>query len=194
MGRYSKRDIVLDAAENLFAVQGFTATGINQITEEAGVASMTLYNNFRNKNELVVATLERRSDRLLLKVKAGVDEVQQTPQKRILAVFDIVSSWISGELKKPVGFTGCMFLKAIHEYSSKESPERKMALRHKRSIIDIFERELKALGVVNFESTALSLQLLIDGAITQSQLLKDEKSAHRARVMAELILANVHEQ
>jgi len=32
MGRSSKRDVVLDTAENLFSVQGFIATGINQIT------------------------------------------------------------------------------------------------------------------------------------------------------------------
>ena len=39
------------------------------------------------------------------------------------------------------------------------------------------------------KSVALSLQLLIDGAITQSQLFKDRESANRARQTAELILA-----
>lgn len=191
MGRSSKRDIVLDAAENLFAAQGFTATGINRITEEAGVASMTLYNNFRNKNELVVATLQRRSDRLLLQIEAEVDKAGQIPQHRILAVFNTVSSWITEELKKPTGFTGCMFLKTLHEYGSGESPEREMALQHKQRIIAIFERELTALGADNVKSVALSLHLLIDGAITQAQLLKDKKSAYRASQMAELILANI---
>lgn len=191
MGRSSKRDIVLDAAENLFAVQGFTATGINRITEKAGVASMTLYNNFRNKNELVVATLERRSDRLLLRIEAKVDNAGQVPEDRILAVFDAVSFWIGEELRKPIGFTGCMFLKAVHEYTSSESPEREVALSHKKSMIAIFERELKILGVDNVQSTALSLQLLIDGSITQAQLLKDKNSGIRARQMAELILATI---
>lgn len=190
MGRSSKRDIVLDAAESLFVDQGFTATGINRITEEAGVASMTLYNNFKNKKDLVVATLQRRSDRLLLRVEAEIDKAGQMPQDRILVVFDTVSSWINEELTKPTGFTGCMFLKAIHEYGAEESPERQMALKHKRNIVVIFERELEALGVDNFKSVALSLQLLIDGAITQTHVLKDKKSVCRARQMAKLIIAN----
>ena len=192
MGRSSKRDTVLDAAENLFALQGFTATGINQITEQAGVAPMTLYNNFQNKNELVLATLERRSDRLLLQIEAAIDKAGENPKKRVLSIFDAVSSWIAQELKMPTGFTGCMFLKAIHEYTSVESPEREMALKHKESVVAIFERELTVLGAKNTESVALSLQLLIDGAITQAQLLKDKNSAYRARQIAQLVLTSLH--
>ena len=189
MGRSSKRDVILDTAENLFSVQGFIATGINQITEDAGVAPMTLYNNFKNKNELILATLERRSDRLLLRIETEIDNADQTPQGRIMSVFDTISSWINEELQKPAGFTGCMFLKAAHEYTSDESLEREVALKHKKSVIAIFERELSSLNREDAKSVALSLQLLIDGAITQSQLFKDRESANRARQTAELILA-----
>ena len=189
MGRSSKRDVILDTAENLFSVQGFIATGINQITEDAGVAPMTLYNNFKNKNELILATLERRSDRLLLRIEAEIDKAEPTPQGRIMSVFDTISSWIDEELQKPAGFTGCMFLKAAHEYTSDESPEREVALKHKKSIITIFERELNFLNVNDAKLVALSLQLLIDGAITQSQLFKDHKSASRARKIADVMLS-----
>ena len=188
MGRSSKRDVILDTAENLFSVQGFIATGINQITEDAGVAPMTLYNNFKNKNELILATLERRSDRLLLRIEAEIDKAEQTPQSRIMSVFDTISSWIDEELQKPAGFTGCMFLKAAHEYTSDESLEREAALKHKKSVIAIFERELSSLNGSDAKSVALSLQLLLDGAITQAQLFKDIESANRARQTAELLL------
>ena len=188
MGRHSKRDSVLDTAENLFSKQGFTATGINQITEQAGVASMTLYNNFKNKGELVVATLERRSDRLLLDIENEVDKQTKGSPKRILAVFDALSFWITEELNKPQGFTGCMFLKAVHEYGSEKSAERAVALKHKQDIVDLFERELKVLNFSDFKLAALSLQLLVDGAISQAQLLKDNKSVYRAKQLAKLIL------
>ena len=189
MGRSSKRDVILDTAENLFSVQGFIATGINQITEDAGVAPMTLYNNFKNKDELILATLERRSDRLLLRIETEIDKAEQTPQSRIISVFDTISSWIDEELQKPAGFTGCMFLKAAHEYTSDESLEREAALKHKKSVIAIFERELSSLNGNDAKSVALSLQLLLDGAITQAQLFKDKESANRARQTAELLLA-----
>jgi len=150
---------------------------------------MTLYNNFANKSELVLATLERRSGRLLQSIETEIDKAEPTPQGRIMSVFDTVSAWISAELQKPAGFTGCMFLKAVHEYTSDESFEREMALKHKKSIIAIFERELNALNVNDAKSVALSLELLIDGAITQSQLFNDNKSAGRARKIADVILS-----
>ena len=59
MARASKRELVLDTAERLFTQDGFTATGINLITQEAGIASMTLYNNFKSKDGLVLAVLVR---------------------------------------------------------------------------------------------------------------------------------------
>ena len=125
----------------------------------------------------------------MLRIEAEIDKAEPTPQGRIMSVFDTISSWINEEFQKPAGFTGCMFLKAAHEYTSDESLEREVALKHKKSVIAIFERELSSLNREDAKSVALSLQLLIDGAITQSQLFKDRESANRARQTAELILA-----
>ena len=49
---------LLDAAARLFYADGIAATGINAITAEAGVARMSLYNNFASKEELMLAYLE----------------------------------------------------------------------------------------------------------------------------------------
>jgi TetR/AcrR family transcriptional regulator len=53
------RDLILDAAERLFAAQGFAATTIKQIGTAAGVNAALLYYYFDDKEELYYAVLRR---------------------------------------------------------------------------------------------------------------------------------------
>ncbi len=63
--RRSARSRLLDAAATLFYADGMTATGIDKITAEAGVARKSLYNNFASKDELIRAYIERRHEEWL---------------------------------------------------------------------------------------------------------------------------------
>lgn len=53
------RDAILDAAESLFAEQGFNPTTVKQIAVAAGVNVALLYYYFRDKESLYHAVLER---------------------------------------------------------------------------------------------------------------------------------------
>jgi AcrR family transcriptional regulator len=53
------RDLILDAAESLFAAQGFQATTINQVAAQVGVQGPALYKHFVNKRALFEEVLER---------------------------------------------------------------------------------------------------------------------------------------
>jgi AcrR family transcriptional regulator len=46
-------------AYDLFSSEGITAVGVDRIVAEAGVAKTTLYRQFRSKDDLAVAVLER---------------------------------------------------------------------------------------------------------------------------------------
>ena len=59
-GAVTARERLLDAAGRLFYADGIAATGINAITAEAGVARMSLYNNFASRDELMLAYIEAR--------------------------------------------------------------------------------------------------------------------------------------
>jgi AcrR family transcriptional regulator len=61
----STRDVILDAAERLFAAQGFTPTTIKQIGREAGVNSALLYYSFADKDQLYRQVLQRFVSRLV---------------------------------------------------------------------------------------------------------------------------------
>lgn len=53
------RDLILDAAESLFARQGYSATTIKQVAEQVGVQGPALYKHFSSKRALFEEVLER---------------------------------------------------------------------------------------------------------------------------------------
>ena len=61
--RKTPRERILDTAQALFYSQGIRAVGIDMIIEKSGVAKMSLYRNFRSKDDLVAAYLEQASER-----------------------------------------------------------------------------------------------------------------------------------
>jgi AcrR family transcriptional regulator len=56
------RSAILDAARRLFAEQGYAATAVRPIAEEAGVAVQTLYSTFGSKQGLLLALVDTVRD------------------------------------------------------------------------------------------------------------------------------------
>ena len=54
---------ILDAAEDLFAEKGYSATSLGDVADRVGIRSPSLYNHFRNKEALYEAVLERLLDK-----------------------------------------------------------------------------------------------------------------------------------
>jgi TetR/AcrR family transcriptional regulator len=55
----STSERILDAAEDLFAEKGYSATSLGDVADRVGIRSPSLYNHFRNKEALDGAGLER---------------------------------------------------------------------------------------------------------------------------------------
>lgn len=58
------RDLILDAALELFAARGVTSTSVDDIAEKAGIAKGSIYYNFGSKAKVVHALLSRHAMRL----------------------------------------------------------------------------------------------------------------------------------
>jgi AcrR family transcriptional regulator len=65
---------ILDAAEDLFAEKGYSATSLGEVADRVGIRSPSLYNHFRNKEALYGAVLER----LLEAFGAPLAELQES--------------------------------------------------------------------------------------------------------------------
>ncbi|MDF6795786.1 TetR/AcrR family transcriptional regulator, partial [Escherichia coli] len=53
---------LLEAARQLFYYEGVRAVGVEAVVEKAGVNKMSLYRQFKSKDDLVIAYLERSDE------------------------------------------------------------------------------------------------------------------------------------
>lgn len=188
MAKSSKRQDVLETAERLFDQQGYMATGINQITREAEVAPMTLYNNFENKDALILAVLEASAKQSLAELSDSIDAAEDGPFKRILAIFDNFDAWVDGQIEQPGGFAGCNFVRAAVEFKDPDHPAHAASAKYKRAMIRMFENDLKEAQRPDFEQCALDLHLLLEGALVQAQILAIPGAVRRAKSIVKAML------
>lgn len=59
--RHSRRELILDAAAELFADEGFASTNSQRIAERAGVAAGLLYYHFETKHDILATLLTERT-------------------------------------------------------------------------------------------------------------------------------------
>jgi AcrR family transcriptional regulator len=80
-----KRRQILDAAIGVFARQGFHATRVSDIADEAGVAYGLVYHYFRSKDEVLNELFVERWS-LLLSAIEETDRTGETPRQKLAAV------------------------------------------------------------------------------------------------------------
>jgi len=87
---FSTKDRILDAAEHLFALHGFAATSLRQVTELAEVHGAAVNYHFGNKDMLIQEVFRRRIDSMSgkrLAQLAAAQAVQPVVLEEILAAF-----------------------------------------------------------------------------------------------------------
>jgi AcrR family transcriptional regulator len=68
------RNAILDAAEAVFAEHGFHGARIQDIAARARIAVGTVYNHFADKDEVLAALLEERTEEILAQLLARGDD------------------------------------------------------------------------------------------------------------------------
>src|SRR5712692_5791331 len=68
------REALLDAATTVFARKGYGAGTLEEIADAAGLTTGAVYSNFGNKQELFLAVIARRNNRLLEAYRQKLDE------------------------------------------------------------------------------------------------------------------------
>jgi TetR/AcrR family fatty acid metabolism transcriptional regulator len=72
-GGGDKRERILDAAERIFARDGFFTSKVADVAKEAGVADGTIYLYFKSKDDLLISLFESRMERLNRSLAAAVE-------------------------------------------------------------------------------------------------------------------------
>ena len=183
-GRKSKREHLVEVAQQLFYREGIKGTGIDTVLEHANISKRTLYNHFKSKDELVIATLQRRDDEFMNMLKAGVRKYAGRQKgnalfAKPLAFFDAIEEWTTSSQ-----FSGCMFINASAEFPRQDHPIHVICTMHKRLVIQYVEELLEPLQLTDKHDLALQFAVLADGAIVNAHTTSNKNAAQIAKQIA----------
>jgi TetR/AcrR family fatty acid metabolism transcriptional regulator len=80
--RSDKRNLITEAAVDVFAEKGFRQARVSDIARKAGVADGTIYLYFKNKEDILLSIFEEKMDILLHGLGATLEGVDD-PEERI---------------------------------------------------------------------------------------------------------------
>jgi AcrR family transcriptional regulator len=183
MPALSKREQIVTEAQKLFYQYGFNATGVDRIIAQAGVSKKTLYNHFKSKDELILATLRKRDELFRNNLMRETERLGNTPKERLLALFDFMDAWFHEK-----NFAGCMFINAAAEFSETDNPCHIISAEHKRLVCNYIRDLAVQADAQNPEELSKQLNLLMEGAIVEAHVSGNKDAASRAKVMAEVFV------
>ena len=71
--KLQRREVIADAALELFKTQGFMATTLEQIAQQAGVSAPTVVNYFGGKQEILLALLKEPDEQAMREARVHLD-------------------------------------------------------------------------------------------------------------------------
>ena len=181
--RSSPRDRLIDTAADLFYERGLPNVGINEVTERAGVARMTLYNNFDSKEALALAAFERQAEarRALFAERLAR---ARTASDAVKAMFDV-----SEQLATEPGFCGCAFTNVAVQDPHPAGPMHALVRAHKAWIRARFRDIAARAGHRKPDTAAQQLLALLDGASVEAFIQGSVEPIRASRQAAEILLS-----
>ena len=176
------REKILATAEKLIYENGIHATGMDLLVKTSGVARKSIYRYFATKDDVAAAALNARDVRWMQWFRSECEKAQ-TPQARILGIFDVLGSWFASD-----GFRGCAFINTAGEVGDADDPIRQIAKLHKQKLLDYTLELTRQLQVDDPVKLARQLFVLIEGTITVARVMGDLTALDSAREIAKLLL------
>lgn len=154
---------IVASSLRLFYLQGFHASGVDLLSQEAGVTKKTLYRYYPSKDALIDAALALRHTQFMAKMRAFVEAA--SVEDRPLAYIGFIAGWVQEE-----DFHGCAFINATAEFASPHAPPHLQAAEHKREMQAYLEDLCTAAGVPQPERLSRQLFLIGEGMTVASQV------------------------
>ncbi|QIG81804.1 TetR/AcrR family transcriptional regulator [Sphingosinithalassobacter tenebrarum] len=160
------------AAEQLFDRHGYTATGMDRLTQAAGMSSRTLYKHAGSKARLMARVLTERDARFMARL-----DVQSVD-----ALFAALEDWVRIE-----GNRGCLFLRSLAETGGVTPEIAEVVLAHK----SMFQQRVSAVVAADIgrEAPLLAERVLVlfEGA-THAAVYRGVRAVSAARTAAAVLV------
>jgi AcrR family transcriptional regulator len=170
------RGQIVEAADRLFYGQGIGKVGMDAVRDAAGVSLKTIYRHFPSKEDLVLAVLAHRHALWTRGIDGAVAQAD-TPQDRLLAVYDHLANWFDED-----DFRGCGFINAFGELGATSPAVAEAVRAHKQSFQAYVDRLVADAGAP--PALGPQLAILAEGAQTTAAILGTSDAASVARTAA----------
>lgn len=184
MSRSVKKDSILEVAERLFYEHGFRGVGLKQIISEANVATMTLYNHFDSKDNLVEEILKQREKRYWSYLDKYVDK--DSDDSSFMLAVEAHGLWL-----KEQSYKGDMFLRAIEDYAGTDNEIENIARGHKSRLFEYLLHLAQKKGVEHEQDIANQFTLLLEGTTSMTTLIGADKATEYSIAMARMIIHHI---
>jgi len=171
------KERILDTVSVLFHKQGYNATGINQIIEEAKVAKASFYQHFKSKEDLCVAFLNERHS-FWFNALENFTLAEEDMKSKVIASFDFLI-----DMNQKEHFRGCSFLNILSEIPSDNVKILSVIQSHKFDLRNYFK------SMINNEILADHIYLLFESCIIESQLFKSNQLIEQSKKIIQTLIA-----
>src|SRR5688500_13530694 len=178
------RQILIDAAYELFGREGFHTVGLDRILSDAGVSKQTFYNHFKSKDDLILAVLDMRhhaETRTLTELFAKLGG--EDPRDRLYALVGALGASLNVPSSR-----GCILLPAAAECPVPHDPAHRAAAAHARLFVDQLHALATLAGADDPRSLAEQLAVLVEGIVAFRHVTGDARTVDIARQTGKLLL------
>ena len=154
------RQRILETADRLFYQDGIRAVGIDRIIAEAQVAKMSLYKHFSSKDDLILAVLKYREEKILEFFGTSMEQHGKRTKDKLRAFFGALKDWFESP-----GFRGCAFQNAVVELADPKHAGAQFVKDHKRRFQEFLAGLVEESLGKGAAKVAPAVGLLVEGAI-----------------------------
>jgi AcrR family transcriptional regulator len=173
------RQRIVETAERLFYAEGVRAVGIDRIIAESEVAKMTLYNHFASKDDLILAVLKFREEKVNGMFEKSIERHEKKGMDRLEAFFGALKDWFDSP-----GFRGCAFINASVELADADHAASQFSAEHKGRFHEMLTEIIAETKGAKAASMAPAIALLVEGAIVTAVMEQTSDSADVAKEAA----------
>ena len=173
------RQRIVETAERLFYAEGIRAVGIDRIIAEAEVAKMTLYNHFASKDDLILAVLQYREERVNEMFAKSIERHVRNGMDQLEAFFTALKDWFESSR-----FRGCSFINASVELADSCHSASQFAAEHKDRFHEMLREFIVEAAGEKAAAVAPAVSLLVEGAIVSAVMEQSSKPADVAKEAA----------
>lgn len=187
MQRPNIKQHIVATASKLFYVNGYNATGINEIIAKSEIAKATLYHHFKSKEDICIAYLESRHLQFLDSLKDFVGQ-QNKGRQQLVSIFDFLRN-----MYREGDFHGCWAIKILGELPPQNQKILPVIQRQKKELLlflgEIVGDNIANISIAETEKISGGIYLLYESAITESHLHKNDWPIHLAKSIAPSLFA-----